>query len=466
MKKKDLIKKEITRRDFIQNSVKGVIGATMMPTMMPTILTSCSNWRGANDRVNIAHIGVGARGSEVIKGYFLPLKECRSLAVCDVFKNRREELANFISSYYKEKFSENINCKPYLKYEEILERDDIDAVHIATGDYWHLPIAIKAARAGKHIYCEKPLGLSLDNMKLLEKELKNNNVRWHYGTQQRSSTHIQRGIEMLRSGKIGEVNQLDVWAPPGDNEPVIEPKGEAVPEGFDYDRWLGPAPLKPYSKVRCTNLGAWHIYDYALGFIAGWGAHPLDVAVWGMKDKMTDIATFSGTGKFWPKESIYDTILTWDVNIEYKNGFKVHFMSTDAAVPVVTKYIDKPRGDGTTFFGSKGWISLSRSQGSSSIPELNSQLQVSMEQDAATGLLIRNDIDPHGLNFIKVIKGEIDEMGPIEDAILSDSISHMGNIAIRSGKNVVWDATTNTFPDAPELEAKYFHRNLRAPYGV
>jgi hypothetical protein len=442
-----------SRRSFLKKTMIASAGVALAPT----ILTSCSKWKGANDRVNVAHIGVGGRGRSTTNHYFLPLENSRSVAVCDPFADRRNNFAKAIEAHYQKEFDEKMTCQPYLEYEEILERDDIDAVHISTGDYWHLPIAIKAARAGKHIYCEKPLGLSLDNMLILEKEAKKNKVHFHYWTQQRSLIHCQKGIEMIHSGRIGEIGHVDIWAPGGNGVLPVKPEQKTLPSGFDFDRWLGPAPKSEYSFARCNvQTGAWHIYDYALGFIAGWGAHPLDIAVWGVKDKMNDVSTHKGSGNFFPKEILFDTIESWDVDIKYANGLTSHFMSTDKARPVVSKYLPDHAGDGTAFFGEKGWISISRGQIASNIPEIHEELNV--------GVVGENG--KHGDNFIKIIKGEIDEIAPLEDAIISDCVSHMGNIAIRSGAEVKWDAKKTRFPDAPELEKQYFHRELRKPYTV
>lgn len=441
------------RRIFLRNSAVASAGTLLAPT----ILTSCSNWKGANSRVNIAHIGVGSRGSSTTKFYFLPQQGSRSIAVCDPFKNRRENFAKTIEAHYASEFNESLTCNPYLEFEEILERKDIDAVHISTGDYWHLPIAIKAARAGKHIFCEKPLGLSLDQMLLLEKEVRKSRVKFHYGTQQRSLEHCRKGIEMVQSGKLGAINHVDIWAPGGAGSLPVNPEDKEVPAGFDLDRWLGPAPEAEYSFARCcVNTGIWFTYDYALGFIAGWGAHPLDIAVWGVKEQMKDVALHQGQGTLFPDGMLFNTIDNWDIQINYKKGLTAHFMSTDLAVPTISKYLENPDGDGTAFFGDKGWISISRGQAASNIPEIHEELNKNVVGENGR----------HGENFIKVIKGEIDELAPLEDAILSDCISHMGNIAIRSGQEVTWDAVNRKFPDDPGLEMSYFHRKGREPYRV
>ena len=157
-----------------------------------------------------------------------------------------------------------------------------------------------------------------------------------------------------------------------------------------------------------------------------------------------------------PPGMLFNTVASWDVDIQYENGFSMHFMSTDMAGSVVSKYLPGFAGDGTAFFGEKGWISISRGQIASDIPEINEELNV--------GVVGENG--KHGENFIKILKGEIEEIAPLEDAIISDCISHMGNITIRSGEEVKWDAKKRRFPDAPELENQYFHRELRKPYTV
>lgn len=436
------------RRDFLKKTAFAAAGTIMVPT----ILSSCS--KGANSRIQVAHIGVGVRGTATTKGYFLNIPDSRSIATCDAFTNRREDLAKHISAVYKEKYGEEIACTPYLDFHEILERPDIDAVHISTGDHWHLPIAIKAAKASKHIYLEKPLGLNFDQMIELEKIIKEKNLIFQYGTQQRSLVHVKKGIEMIKAGEIGEITKIDIWAPPADAAPKGSVISEEPPANLHYDRWLGPAPVKPYCEARVANTGTWNIYDYALGFIAGWGAHPLDVAVYGAKKQMTDTFTITGTGSIFPNNPLFDTINFWDLNLEYKNGLQIHFVSTNHADEMM-KNLNS--GDGTTFYGSKGWISLGRGAAASDIPKLHQELNVE----------VFGENNRHGLNFIQSLKGEIEPFNPLDEAILSDCISHMGNILIRSGKDkIVWDAINREIVNYPELKALYFQRESRAPYNV
>ena len=442
--------KQASRRDFL----KKVVCASTGTLVLPTILSSCS--KGANDRVQMAHIGVGRRGPRTTRGYFLPVHESRSVATCDAFSTRREDLAAEITAYYQENFQEQVECTPYPNYEEILERKDIDAVHISTPDHWHLIMAIKAAQAGKHIYLEKPLGLSLQRMIELERIMKKKNLIFQYGTQQRSLDHIVKGVDMVRSGKIGDVEKVDVWAPCSRNaQPEGSVESQPPPPGLDFDRWLGPAPVKPFSEARIHRTGVYHIYDYGLGLIAGWGAHALDIAVWALKEQMMDTSTFTGSGSLFPAGNLFDTVHFWDINIDYENGLKIHFISDNYAEEMQKNLHSS---DGTTFYGTKGWISLGRGAAASNIPELHNEL------NATT---VYGENNRHGFNFIQTLRGKMEAFNPLDEAILTDCISHMGNILIRSGKDkIVWDPVARKIINHPELEKEHFDRKLREPYTI
>ena len=446
----------LSRRDFLKNTSVGIAGAIMAPT----IISSCT--KGANDRILIGHIGLGSRGQSTMKSYFMHLDTSFSVATCDAHEQRRNASEQYITAQYREKGVKAPKCTSYLQYEEILERDDIDAVHISTPDHWHLLMAIKAARAGKHIYLEKPLGLSYPNYKILEKELAANNVKFHYGTQQRTSEHMQKGVEMTKEGLIGDIERVDVWAP-GYN-PVESPicNEVPVPDDFDYDLWTGPAPLNTYCPDRVTNNSSWFQWDYSIGFLAGWGAHPLDVMIWALKDQLNGKYTCEGTGKYWEPGGIYNNIRAWDVNYEYDSGVQLHFVDTDFALENdLLHYRKIKEGNGTTFYGTKGWISLSRSSAQSNIPEIDEKLNNYPKNDR--GAIINENT--MGQYFVDVVTNKIPEICPLDDAILSDCVSHMGNIAIRTGRKITWDPVKGEVVDDPEAN-KWFIRDMREPYSI
>lgn len=449
--------KGISRRDFVHRSAIGAIGTVILPT----VLGSCSNWKGANDRIVVGHIGVGDRGTNELMTYFLPLRDAMNMAVCDTFTNRREKVALKINQFYQENKFTNELCKSYADMDELLERKDIDAVHIVTPDHWHVPAAIKAARAGKHIMLAKPLGLSYPQNRILARELKENDVKFHYGTQQRSFEHMQLGYDLIRSGAIGEIGHADVWAP-GPTGPSPLCNEGPVPVGFDFDRWSGPAPLRPYCPERVTNIGSWYTYDYSIGFLAGWGAHPLDILVWIAKDKVNGGYSCEGTGKVWQAGGLYDNIQTWDVNLKYQNGFELHFTSHDVAGNGMLEHRSFKESNGTTFYGTKGWISLSRSSAESNIPEINQKLNNFPKNKEGW---INSENNKTGSRFLSVIRGQETELSPLDEAIISDTISHMGDIAIRTGRKVTWDPQKGEVVGDVEANKLYI-REMRAPYQV
>ena len=450
--------KDLNRREFIKRSSSGIGGIILAPTM----ITSRVKWRGANDRLQIGHIGTGQRGTAELQNYFLPLEESRSVAICDVFRDRRNKGVELVKSTYMENGITAPDCTSYLDFEELLLRDDIDAVHITTPDHWHVLGAIKAARAGKHIMLAKPLGLSYPDYLILQKELTKHDVRFHYGTQQRTMRHMQVGIDLVKEGEIGEIERVDVWAP-GKN-PVVSPicKEVPVPEDFDFDRWTGPAPLNTYCPGRVTNNSSWFQYDYSIGFLAGWGAHPLDILVWGIKEKVDGEYTSTGIGTFWAEGGMYDNIYSWDVRYSYKSGVEVHFLSTDRANKEMLNHRKRKDGNGTTFYGSKGWISLSRHSGESNIPELDKKLNNFPKDEKGRIISEENTM---GQMFLDVVRGKIDETCPLEEAIISDTISHMGDIAIRSQQGVTWNPKRGKVKGDKAANNLYI-REMRKPYSL
>jgi len=445
----------LSRRDFVRYSATGIIGTAMMPSL----LTSCSNLKGANDRINVGHIGMGARGGEELVSYFLPLSDSRSIAVCDPFKNRREIVANNINKYYKDNNVSFDECKAYLDMDEMLQRKDIDAVHITTPDHWHVFAAIKAARAGKHIMLAKPLGLSYPQNLILAKELKDNNVKFHYGTQQRSFEHMQLGYNLIREGSIGEIERVDVWAMGNHKLPLPPCTGVPVPPDFDFDRWTGPAPLQPYCPDLVTRDHISYNNDYSIGFLATEGAPPMDILVWILKDKVKGNYSCEGKGMNW-EAGVNNNILTWDLNYKFQNGLEVHFASDEIAIKEMMHHRSKKEGNGTTFYGTKGWISLSGSSAQSNIPAINTQLNNFPKN--ARGW-INSDKNTMGMRFLSVIRGQEPELCPLDEAIISDTIIHMGDIAIRTGRKVTWDPNLGEIVNDAEAN-KLYTRPMRAPY--
>jgi predicted dehydrogenase len=444
-----------TRRAFLQSAA-----ATGLAISLPAVVPSSVFGQNApSNRVNLAAIGVGGRGTSNCQHRFLPLEDARFVAAVDCRKTRRERFTRLANSHYKAEI-----CRPYHDFREVLGRPDIDGVVISTPDHWHVPIAFYAARTRKSMYVEKPLGVAMAWAWKLRKEVAANEVVFQYGTQQRGDQRqFRRACELVRNGYIGEVQRIDVWAPDMStqfNSASVPPYGSAqpidVPEDLDYELWIGPAPMRLYTADRATNFGAYHIYDYALGFIAGWGAHPLDIAQWGLDTDNTGPIYYEGTGTVPPQGSLWDTVESWDIHCEYASGIKMHFMGSRVAEPVVKAYHPSWNGHGTTFFGTKGWISVNRQALYASDKTLQ-KLEVKPDE------LHLPARESQARDFVDCIKSRKPTINPLESAIRSDTISHLSDLCIRLKRPIKWDPNREEILNDAEA-TKLLNRPLRAPW--
>jgi predicted dehydrogenase len=430
-----------TRRHFLQ----GMLAAAAAPMIVPARVLGGEN--APSKKIQLGHIGVGGQGTGDLRN-FLSVPGAASVALCDPYRERQEQAAKFVQE------QQGHAPKLYGDFRELLADRSIDAVVIATPDHWHVPIALAAIRAGKDLYVEKPLGYSLEQNRLVRDALKQSGRVFQYGTQQRSQELLKRGVELVRNGYIGELQRIEVWAPAGRGGGSTAEI--PVPAGLDYEMYLGPAPLRPCSADRITKLATWHCADYALGFIAGWGAHPLDVAIWGMRSDLKGPMRVKGTGTFPPATDLCNALKSWDCEIQFADGVALRFQSSDLAAQHVGTYRKKiVRGadgtsqvpaDGTTFYGTKGWVSLSRAASEASNPEW-----LRLKECEGTDRLVYHN--RYHAAFVESVRSRGRFVAPIEDAIRSDTISHVSLLAIQSGQEVVWDPQAYRFTSPTSLNS-------------
>jgi len=406
---------DTSRRRFLALAAGGLFAG---PYFLTSTALGAPGRRPANDRVVVGMIGCGGRGSG--------LGVSQIVGVCDPWKQRRENLAK------------RANATPYGDFRELLARDDIDAVTIGTPDHWHVPIAVAAAKAGKDMYVEKPLGVSIIEDLTCREAVRRYGRVFQYGTQQRSSAHCRFGCELVRSGRIGEVKEIIVTAP--NSGPGGDPAPKPVPEGLDYEMWLGPARWTPFTGCPLGGDRWYHCYDYALGFIAGWGAHPLDILVWGYDLHKAGNWEVEGTGKIDAKgrnDAVYD----WDVRIRFGNGVRLRFT---------------PGGDHTRFIGTEGWVGISRGN-------LRAEPESLLKSPIRPDEVHLVDSRSHGGNFVDAIRGRFDPVSHIDDAVRSDLVSHVGDLAIRLGRKIVWDPVKEQFVGDDEATRR-MRRPMREPW--
>jgi glucose-fructose oxidoreductase len=412
----------LTRRRFVGGLLPGVLAAAIAPQFLPSRVLGGED--APNRRIRLGHIGVGGQGTSLLQN-FLTVAGAQSVAVCDPFRSRREAAAALIRE------AGQPDPRLHVDFRELLADPNVDAVIIATPDHWHVPIGLAAVRAGKDLYVEKPLGYSLAQNQAMLNACREHHRIFQYGTQQRSQELLKRGVELVLNGAIGEVESIEVWAPAGamgGGSLVPIP----VPEGLDYELYIGPAPMRPCTADRITSAASWYCSDYAIGFIAGWGAHPLDVAIWATESDTAGPFTVRGTGQFPSPDQLFNALATWDADIAFADGVTMHFMSHDRAEPLVRAYRSDWQTDGTTFRGRKGWISLSRGGVAASDPSWLRQREIA----GSRRVLYRNR---YYQAFVDSVRERSPSVGPIEDAVRSDAISHLSVLAISSGETVTWD---------------------------
>jgi predicted dehydrogenase len=417
-----------SRRRFLTRTALGGIGALSFPSIVPARVLGKT---APGKQVTLGVLGVGRRGFELCTKNFGAMRDVRILAVADCFQARRDSFAATMNQRY----GKNV-CRAYADHREVLARKDIDGVVIATPDHWHLPLAMAAVAAGKDLYLEKPLGLALADALALRKILAGRDTVFQYGTQQRSSGAARLAVDLVRNGYVGAIERADVWAPMFGEGAQRSTDTAPVPPGLDYNQWLGPAPLRPYSEARCSFYGATHCYDYSLGFIAGWGAHSLDILQWGLDRDHTSPVHYEGTGELPPPDAFFDTVRNWDLHLKYADGFPVRFMSAAVAEPVIRGYHFAWKPNGTTFHGDEGWVSYSR--GTCYMARNGKRVNTSKWDFTSADKRVPVS-RTQGRNFVDCIKTRRATINPFESAIRSDTISHMSNVCVRTGRSIKWD---------------------------
>jgi predicted dehydrogenase len=445
----------LTRRRFL---ARAATAAAIGPFIVPSRLFGQS---APSNHVRLAAIGCGARArGNVLIDFVRNLEDARVVVACDCFEQRREQFAAKVNEFHGQKV-----CEPMADFRAVLVRPDIDGVIISTPDHWHVPLAYAAALAGKDAYVEKPLSLALTWAQKLRRVVAEKKTVFQYGTQQRGSMHqFRRACELVRNGYIGEVREVLAWcpdmsqqlkqasAPYGSTEPV------APPAGFDYDLWIGPAPMQPYTRDRCTQYGGYHIYDYALGFVAGWGAHPLDIVHWGLDMDQSGPVRCEGSGILPPAGSLWNTIESWDMRLEYPKNVQVRFMGHRIAEPVVRARRNFFRDEGIMFTGTKGWVSVDRTA-------LYTSDRALQTHEVGENEIRLTRTASQARNFVDCMRSRQPTISPLEAAIRGDTVSLLTDIAIRSGRPIRWDPKTETIV-GDEAASRMLERPLRAKWDV
>lgn len=424
----------LSRRDFLKRTAAASAAVVAAPMIIPSSALGLGASVAPSNRIVMGCIGVGSQGTGNMKG-FLQFPEAQFVAVCDVDRAHRENAQNIINDAYGNK-----DCQSYDDFREILERDDLDAVSIAVPDHWHAIPAIACAKKGLDIYAEKPLALTINEGKAMVEAVHRYGVIWQTGSWQRSKANFHRGCELVRNGRIGHVHTVQVGLPTGhsiETQPVMP-----IPDGFDYDFWLGPAPDAPYTEKRCHWNFRW-IYDYSGGQLTDWAAHHCDIANWGMGTENTGPISMKGVGVF-PYDGLYDAAINYNLECKFAPGASP--VAPDGFTMLVADQATFHMG--TRFIGTEGEIFVDRGD------TLEANPASILDSEIGENEIRLYKSENHAQNFFECVRSREQCIAPIHAAHRAISIAHLGNIAMQLGREVHWDPTAESFPNDPTAERK------------
>ena len=386
-----------------------------------------------NSRINLACIGVGGQGTGNMNA-FRQDERVQVVAICDVDRGHRERALQACGLPAE---------AGYNDFRKLFERSDIDAVMIATPDHWHSLITVAAARAGKDIYCEKPLAASIGEGRFVSDLVRKEKRVLQCGTWRRSGVYSRMACEWVRNGYIGELKKVEIGVPgkfaiSGGYTGLEGP--QAIPDGFDYGMWSGSAPEAPFTPARCHFNFRW-VDAYAPGYITDWGAHFIDVAHWGMDADATNPIEVSATEVTRREKGIYDAAEGFKIRFAYKNGVEMTMFSTTDA-----------EAYGTKFIGSKGSVFVENQKLVTDPPELR-------RTKIKDGEIHLYESKNHHRNFIDCVLSRGETAAPVEAAHRAASACQLGAIAAKLGRALKFDPQHERFDDAEAqaLVMRKFH---------
>jgi predicted dehydrogenase len=430
--------KAVTRRGLLKGAAGAAIG---FPYVVRSSALGADGAVAPSNRITVGCIGVGGMGLYDM-GQMLALPDVQVVAVCDPKTDKREAARQLVNGHYKADV-----CAGYNDFRELVARSDIDVVQVASPDQWHVVHALAAVRAGKDVYVEKPLGMSIQECKVLRDACHRYGRRFQFGTQQRSMPYFREACELVLNGRIGKLERIKVSAPAGADQRT----GEAayvpapVPDGFDYEMWLGPAPWAPYTPKRVLSPYWFHISDYSLGYIAGWGIHHVDIAQWGNGADSTGPTEIEAAGVFPTSDGLCDNPLNWDARMRYANGVTMHFTSDGGH-----------NEHGIRFEGTKGWVHVERGR-------MRAEPASLLRERIGPGEAVLPVSTNHQRNLIDCVKTRSQPISNIDVAVRSETICQLTWLAVHLGRKLKWDPKKEEFVKDPEANARMV-RAMRGPW--
>jgi predicted dehydrogenase len=436
----------LTRREFLKSTAVAAAGTTLAwPVIVPASVFGAN---APSNRITVASIGVGRMGLGDMREV-MGFKQAQIIAVCDVDTNRVKHAQKLVEEKYSKQSGNRTYkvCATYKDFRDLVARDDIDAVMVATPDQWHALPAIAAAKAGKDIFLQKPLTLTIKEGRVLSDTVRRYGRVFQVGSQQRSDSRFRQACELVRNGRIGKLHTVKVGfgTDPGTGQEPTMP----VPDWLDYKMWLGPAPWAAYTEKRVHPQSGYgrpgwlRISDYGSGMITGWGSHHNDIAQWGMGTEFSGPVEIEAQAEY-PKDGLWDVHGAFRIEYTYANGVKVICADT------------KKNKQGVVFEGTEGWVYVKRGH----IDANPKSLLTSAIKPDETNLYKSNN---HKGNFLECIKSRAETVAPVEVGHRSCTVCLLGEIAMRLERKLKWDPKRERFTNDAEAN-RMVSRPMRSPW--
>ena len=434
------MKQKTRRRDFL----RAAAGAAVAPMLISAAALGRNGAAPPSERIAVGCIGMGGRGSGHV-GEISSFGEVQVVAVCDVARQKAEGVRQAVNARYANQKAMGTyqGCEAYQDFRELLGRNDIDAVTIASPENWHAIMSIEAMKAGKDVYCEKALSLTVAEGRAVCEAVRRYARVFQAGTQQRSDGRFRHACELARNGYLGKVRTVTVGVPSG--RTVLHLPVRPVPAGLDYDLWLGPAPQKPYREGLCS-YNWYFLTDYCAGWIQSWGVHHMDIALWGQPGLHATTLEVEGAAQF--IEGDANVSFGWQVTMTTPQGERLRFHDDGSS----------PHGHGCRFEGDKGWVHVVRG-GIDAEPRslLDAVIKPSEER------LYRSN--NHMEDFVRAIQSRRDPAAPVEACHAATTATLVADIASRSGRKLTWDWNTERFIN-DDAANRMLSRTMRSPWHV
>ncbi len=438
----------ISRRNFLR--------AAAAATVIPASALGRGRQAAASERITLGIVGLGSRGFNLIDA-FLGQPDARIVAACDVsslhYRDRewgkgtafgRQPGGRRIEDAYGQQSSggRRRNVDLFADYREVCERDDIDAVIVATPDHWHALVALQALRAGKDVYCEKPLAHRFHEGQLICREVASRKAVFQVGSQQRSDARFRRAVELVRNGHIGKVREVEVGLPSGYAQPQGDTTLERPPERLDYDFWVGPATKLPYMRARHHRWWRGHS-AFGGGVLMDWIGHHNDIAHWALGVDQSGPLEVEAVQWTFPETAVYNTPHHYEIRCEYPGG--------------VTSNISDTNRMGTKWIGQHGWVSVTRGRLEASDPRW-------AEADFDPGAVEVYASPGHARNFLDCVKSRRPCVAPAETAHRSITPGHLGYVSDALGRGLRWDARRERILDDNQADELLKSVTYRGPW--